>query len=442
MVRLFNAVRKIVPQVTGRPPYSNPTPAPSAAVRLHSRRHVATFPRYIERSASSTLGGTIMGSSTRHRAALVAAATGMLLALGGCDLLFPDEAVNVLKDIVAGDAPSALKQETPEPARTTIRYEVDGRVWYADLYDPRQPIGAPLVLVPGAAPAGKDDPRLQALAKSLARARFLVLVPDLPGPRQLKISAADAGGIADAVTYLAGRATTPGGRQVGIAAISYGVGPAVLAAIRPDVTDKVRFVLGLGGYYDTRAMVTYITTGAYRDPVTGGWRRADPLDYAKWVFVLSNVDRLRSPSDRAALSEMARRRLRDPRAPIQDLVRGLGPEGRPLLTLLLNDDPARVDGLNGDLPEAVRADIAALSLKGRDLSPLAGKLILIHGEVDRMIPYTESIALAAAAGRTELFIPEGFSHVDPDSIPIAGQRTLVRAMRALLARRDPLPGAS
>src|SRR5574338_535513 len=155
------------------------------------------------------------------RGILVAAVLG--LALGGCDLLFPDEAVNVLKDIVAGDGPSALKEATPTPVRATVRYEIDGRVWFADLYDPRQPIGAPLVLVPGAAQAGKDDPRLQALAKSLARARFLVLVPDLPGPRALKISAADAGGIADAVTYLAGRATAPGGRRVGVAAISYGI---------------------------------------------------------------------------------------------------------------------------------------------------------------------------------------------------------------------------
>jgi fermentation-respiration switch protein FrsA (DUF1100 family) len=369
------------------------------------------------------------------------ASVGLLVLLGGCDLLFPDEAVAVLKDIVAGDAPTALKEETPAPVRTTITYEIDGRMRRADLYDPRQPIGAPLVLVPGAAQAGKDDPRLQALARSLARARFQVLVPDLDGPRELKISAADADGIADAIVFMAGRAAQPAGRQVGVAAISYGLGPAIMAGLRDDVRGKVRFVLGLGGYYDTHAMITFITTGAYRDP-DGAWQRAEPLDYAKWVFVLSNVDRVESASDREALSAMARRRLRDPGASIQDLAQGLGPEGRALLTLLLNDDPARVDRLIGDLPSAVRAEIDALSLSGRDLSPLAGKLVLIHGQADRMIPYSESVALAAASAGTELFVVEGFSHVDPDGIPLSGQRTLVRAMRALLARRDPLPGSS
>ena len=90
----------------------------------------------------------------------------------------------------------------------------------------------------------------------------------------------------------------------------------------------------------------------------------------------------------------------------------------------------------------MRADIQALSLKGRDLSPLAGKLILIHGRADRMIPYTESMALAAAVDGSQLFLVDGFSHVDPDGIPLSGQRMLARAMRTLLARRDPLPGSS
>ncbi|HEX7006685.1 MAG TPA: RNA methyltransferase, partial [Alphaproteobacteria bacterium] len=308
----------------------------------------------------------------------------------------------------------------------------------ADLYDPRQSVGAPLVLIPGAAPAGKDEPRLRALATSLARARFLVLVPDLAGPRQLKISAADADGIADAIVFMATRADGSAPHQVGVAAISYGLGPAILASLRQDVASKVGFVVGLGGYYDTHAMITFITSGAYRDP-SGEWRRGEPLDYAKWVFVLSNVDRIESPADHAALSEMARRRLQDAGAPIRDLIPGLGPEGRALLTLLLNDDPARVERLIGDLPEAVRADIEALSLRGRDLSPLANKLILIHGEADRMIPYSESVALAAAIPGTQLFIIEGFSHVDPDGISLSGQQRLAEAMRALLARRAPLP---
>src|SRR3546814_10583098 len=96
------------------------------------------------------------------------------------------EAARLLEDIDAAGAPTALKQQTPEPARSTERYSIDGRAHVADFYHPRQGHGGALLLVPGFTPAGKNDQRVVALARSLARARFLVMVPDVPGSRALR----------------------------------------------------------------------------------------------------------------------------------------------------------------------------------------------------------------------------------------------------------------
>jgi pimeloyl-ACP methyl ester carboxylesterase len=384
--------------------------------------------------------GRAAGRRIRHPAAhILASAWIVLLALlpAGCGPSDDDEAVAILRDIVAGDAPSALKARTPAPLRFTIHYEIGGRTSRADLYEPRQPLGGALVLVPGVTPEGKDDPRLVPLAATLARARFLVLVPDLEGPRQLKIGAADARDVADAIIYLDDRVAQQGHRGVGVAAISYAVGPAIIASLREDVRDKIRFFVSLGGYYDAVAMITFITTGRYRDPDRDGWTRAEPLDYAKWVFLLSNVDRLSDPADRWALSEIAHRRLDDPGAPIDGLSRALGPDGRKLFALLANRDPGRVRALIAGLPTAIRDDIRALSLRERDLTPLAGRLILIHGRADRLIPYTESRAMAAAAGDAQLFLIDGFSHVEVTAVPQSGQLQLIEAIRALLAKRWP-----
>ena len=75
-----------------------------------------------------------------------------------------------------------------------------------------------------------------------ARARFVVLVPDLPGPREMRVRLADARGIADAAIHLAGTEAMSGHEGVGVLAISYAVGLAVLATLPPDAQDKIRFV--------------------------------------------------------------------------------------------------------------------------------------------------------------------------------------------------------
>ena len=86
------------------------------------------------------------------------------------------------------------------------------------------------VVVPGLTPYGKDDPRLVAFAGSLARSRFLVLIPEIPNVRALRVSAADSAIIADAIGEAARRFAGGAERSVGLVAISFGAGPALLAA--------------------------------------------------------------------------------------------------------------------------------------------------------------------------------------------------------------------
>lgn len=345
------------------------------------------------------------------------------------------ESVRVLKDIEVRGGPSELKKSTTKPQRTSITFRVEDRETVADLYEPSEPVGAGLVLVPGFTPHGKDDPRLVDLAYSLARVRFLVLVPDLTGPREMRVRLTDARGIADAAIHLAGKEATSRHEGVGVLAISYAVGLAVLATLQPDAQDKIRFLVSLGGYYDTRTVVTFITTGFYREPSSDEQRWKQPIPAAKWIFLASNINTLSNPDDRKALGTMAERRIRWEAAPIKDLVARLEPEGRSLYELMVNTDPERVPGLIDQLPPAARQQLESLSLRNYDLSHLSGRLILIHGREDTMIPYAESLALKEAVENTELFIISGFSHIDPSTVGPIGRLSLIDAMQAVLRRR-------
>ena len=294
------------------------------------------------------------------------------------------------------------------------------------------------MLVPGATERGKDDPRLVAFATSLARARFMVLVPDIESLRALTIGPEDSGRIADALRHLGGRGEVPKPDALGLVAISYAVGPAILAALAPDLHARVRFVLAVGGYYDMTAAVTFFTTGRYREDPRAPWRRKTPNAFGKWVFLRANAGRLENDRDRWLLDAMARRKLADLDAPLDDLAARLGPEGRSVLALLVNKDPGAVPALIAALPDKVRSDMMALDLSRADLSRLAAELILLHGRDDAIIPYTESQALAAAApaGRATLYLVGNLSHVElgPGSLPDALR--LLAATYHLLALRD------
>ncbi len=356
----------------------------------------------------------------------------ILLTLAGCAPLPDDEAAWVLEDLAAGEDESRLKKRTPAPVRRLLAYTVQGRGYQGDLYIPGEPPRAGIVLVPGAAERGKDDPRLVDFATTLARVRFLVLVPDLPNLRALKVRAEDAQGVADAFSHLLSRIEFPRRGRDGIGAFSYAVGPAVLAALDPAIRERVDFVLGVGGYYDLHRVITFFTTGYFLKD--GRWRYLKPNRYGKWVFVLSNADLLPDPADRETFHLMGERKLTDPQAAVDDLAVRLTAEGRALLKLLENRDPARAPALIANLPAAIRAELDALNLAKRDLSRLRARLILLHGTDDNIIPHTESVALAAAAPRAELFLIAGLAHVNVRPFGL-DRRAMWRGIGALLAQR-------
>ena len=361
----------------------------------------------------------------------------LLLGLTGIWLGPRIEAALVLADMAAGTGDSLYKQLTLYPRRSSLRYILDGRMHVADIYRPADGRAlAGIVLVPGVQPLGKDEPRLVALAMTLARARFTVLVPDIPGMRRLTVHASDVSAIADTCRWLAEhRDLAPGGR-LGVGAVSYAVAPAVLAAMHPDVGSHVRFVLGIGGYYDLVQLLTYVTTGFYQ--VDGQWRHMHPNRYGMWVFALSNVALLAAARDRTILTEMARRKMADVNANVDDLAAGLGSGGRALYALLTNTDRQRVPALIASLPPAMRRLISDLTLAGKPLGRLRAKLILVHGRSDTIIPYTQSVELAKAVvpEQAQLFLLDGFGHASLKHLSLTDRLRLWRAVNLLLAERN------
>jgi pimeloyl-ACP methyl ester carboxylesterase len=295
-----------------------------------------------------------------------------------------------------------------------------------------------VVLVPGLAPAGRDDPRLIALAGALARARFAVLVPEIASLRAQQVGPDDIADIAGAIAFLRDPSAGLQSRQVGVIGISYAVGPALLATLGEASDGRPDFLVGVGGYYAIDAVVTFFTTGFYRDPPATEWRHREPNEYGKWVFLASNATALSEAKDRTTLRAISQRRQTNPGAAVDDLVAGLGPEGRAVYALIDNRDPERVPSLIAGLPPQVRNVMSAIDLRSRDLSAAPPRILLIHGRDDPIIPASESRALAAAlpVGSTHLVIVENLAHADLSPAGLWDALRLWRAAYRLLSWRD------
>ena len=360
----------------------------------------------------------------------IAIGLALCLATGACSQR-AQEARRLLSDIAAGPDPSRLKAETPVPERHAATFPGGS----GDLYvSPEGALGA-LVLVPGLAATGKDDPRLIAFAHSLARARFAVLVPDIASLRALQVRPGDSVTIAEAAHWLAADSGFAARGRVGVIGISYAAGPAMLATLVPGAGGTIEFVLAVGGYHDIDRMVVFFTTGDYR--LDGVWRHLEPNAYGKWVFVASNAGRLDDAADRAILARIADLKLDDPSLDVTRLAASLGPQGLAVLALVDNDDRAATAALIAGLPAGIRHDMAALDPARAPLETANSRFLLIHGRDDSIVPYSESVDLAQRLGpaATSLYLLDGMWHVDSD-FSLADQWILWDAAIELLELRD------
>lgn len=364
-----------------------------------------------------------------RRAVLALVAGFALLLVFGRPIVW-SEAALIMWDVAAGGAPTLWQDVTGAPQEYPMHWE-GGE---GDLYLPASQARAAMVLVPGAAVLGRDEPRLQAFARTLTRAGFAVLVPELPEGRQLVLSRADGDRVASALRQLNKRLPD---LPLGVAAISYAAGPAIIAAIEDDLAPHIAFLVAIGGYRDVHAAIRFVTTGAFRPQGDSREFRVEPNSYGRWAILRANASRLDDARDAHLLEEIALRRFRDRNADISGEVAMLGPQGRAVLALVDNRDPDAVARLIANLPESVRREIDGLNLVLYDLTKLRGHLILVHGRTDPMVPYSESQDLAAAASRARvsLFLIDDIGHVEFTAVNVANAWTMWKAIVALLQER-------
>jgi dienelactone hydrolase len=297
-----------------------------------------------------------------------------------------------------------------------------------------------IVFVNGATPEGRRQRDVQRLAQGLARAGFLVLVPDIPGLTRGELTEQTLAATIDVAFAATQRSDVRKGR-VGLLGVSVGGSLALLAAEDPLLVGRVTSVAAFAPYATLPSVLRLATTGYYLDEGTLKSYDADP--FLALVVARSLIVALPVGIDRSRLySALAQVQpdTRDPLAPLRAFDdANLAPAGRTVLRLLTNTQPTAFDRLYAALSPALRARfdrLSPLTAASRVDIPVE----LLTAPKDKYFPVTESRALAAALPDATLTVtPASGTHVIPRpslSHPIGLLQFNAFAVRALKAARD------
>jgi dienelactone hydrolase len=266
-----------------------------------------------------------------------------------------------------------------------------------------------LVFLNGATERGRHHPAVGGLARALARAGYVVIVPDVDGLTQGEISRRTLAATLTVVRAASGRRDARAGR-VGLAGVSVGATLALLAAEDEHVADRVTVVAGIAPYTDLKRIVRLATTGHY------GPEPFAAAPFLSLVIARSLVSGLPPGEDKRILRE---RLLSvdlsegDPLRVIRELPgEQLRLAAASLAALLSNSDPERFDELYDRLPAPVRAGVARLS-PSYGAARLVTRVELASPVKDKYFPLTESRELLARTRHGRLTVTDALEHAVP-----------------------------
>ena len=301
---------------------------------------------------------------------------------------------------------------------TRVVRRLGDRVYEALLYHPAQwQATSAVVLVAGISELGCYHPKLVAFSRFLADSGLLVITPDIEEFREFKISAEP---IDQILFWYSQVGTLPGSERVqktGLAGISYSGTLALIAAARPEIRDRVAFVVGIGSYCDLIRC-------------TGGWFAAAPAlvgqdhyptrFYAKWIIMLSALDMVAAAKDRLFLHDV-----------LQDLLlqKEIPPAGSDITLeglrwyrlATMREDQSDPE-LAGKITEYLISNIYPQLDPKNALSKVHCPVFLIHGAYDDLIPPRESMELHRRLSRSLLLISPFLTHTHPTDAPLSLKR--------------------
>ena len=300
---------------------------------------------------------------------------------------------------------------TSEPAVSQV--DVDGVP--VEVFRPPDDEPRPAwIFVNGAHPERRREPVVWRLANGLARAGYVVFVPDIPGLGEGTVTARTVEATHAVTRAACGRPDIDGGR-VALVGASTGAGLALIAAGQPELAGRISVVAAVAPFANLRKLICLTTTHHYEED--GRFDRYEVTDLHRQVVARSLVAAISEQDDRQRLLGELDQLERDGLNPIDELAKrggDVGDEAAAVLAVLANRDPERFEELFDALPPAVHSFVDALSPL-RLSAGVRAPIEIVVPPLDVYFPPGEAAALAAGLPTSRLTVTKVLDHTRPKS---------------------------
>ena len=334
---------------------------------------------------------------------------------------------------VASFAQHPVKEEagTAQTPQGTLRFRV---------YLP-QDIDHPggVVLLHGIHQLGIEDPRLSSLARAMAASGVAVMTPQIQDLTEYRVTPESIDVIGSSATVFSVKLGEP---RVGLIGMSFAGGLSLLAAIKPEYSNHIGFVLAVGAHDDMARVARFFVENSIEAP-DGVTTAFQAHEYGVLVFAYTHLEAFFSPEDIPNARDALRQILWEKPGP-NPAADQLSPAGRDKLDQLLHHREALHQALLNSI-KLHGAEMDAVSPHGK-LAKLTVPVYLLHGSGDTLIPSSETLWLSRDVPVQELravLISPALIHVDMDKkVPRGQQWELVSFMAGILDAADELSAAN
>jgi len=247
-----------------------------------------------------------------------------------------------------------------------------------------------VMLVNGATDKGNDDPETRRLGEALARAGYMVMLPEFPFIKEGRLER-DATSVLDAAFARALARPETRGMAIGAFGFSVGGGMLLAAASRPGALSGASYIGALGAYYDLDTYLASVLSLTQRR--NGALEPWDADAEVRLRLPVAAAEAIADPSDRERITAELRatggRLSGEPPS-------GLGAEGAALWrSLTATDYDIALERLQL-LPASLRQVFDSLSPR-TTWSSLRPPVYWLHDVGDRFEPVSEAETAAATA---------------------------------------------